>query len=281
MRQYGLWALLLSLAIVMGGCAQTGTAEASPSVKTSPRVPGDGLPVVTNPPYQNVLPHDPKDFTQGLLFVDDSLFESTGRNGESKVRRLNPTTGEVLQSQDVAAEFFGEGLAYFEKKLYQLTWTSGVCLIYDPQNLKLERQLFFKDQGWGLTVSPQEGLLVLSDGSSTLRYLDPSNLISRRSIEVVDGRKQAVSNLNELEWVGGEIWANVWMTDRIARIDPKTGQIVGWILFTDLVSTEQQGPEDVLNGIAYDETGDRLYITGKLWSNIYVFDDVKKTFFKS
>ncbi len=280
MRQYGLWALLLSLLISLAGCTQTGPAEASPRVQAAPRLPGDSLPVVTNPPYQNVLAHDPNDFTQGLLFVNGSLFESTGRNGESKVRRIDPATGEILQSQDIADEFFGEGLAYFENRLYQLTWTSGVCLIYDPKTLDLERQLFFKDQGWGLTVSPQEKLLILSDGSSTVRFLDPSNLISRRSIQVVDGKNQAVSNLNELEWVEGELWANVWMSDRIARIDPKTGRILGWILFTDLVTEEQKGGEDVLNGIAYDESGDRLYITGKLWSHIYVFDNVRKTFFK-
>lgn len=242
-------------------------------------MPEDGLPVLTDPQPDASFEHDPTSFTQGLLFADGALYESTGQNGESKLRRLDPETGRTLASLDLSPAHFGEGLASLGSNLYQLTWTSGLCLVYDRATLKPTGQLFYPGEGWGLTESPQEKLLIFSDGSDLLKFLDPSNLIVRRTVSVTDGTGQPVPMLNELEWVNGEVWANVWLTDRIARIDPRSGKVVGWIVLGELSAREHDEAEDVLNGMAYDPTGDRLWITGKLWKAIYRFDNVKARFF--
>ena len=274
-----LGAITMGLLVLAGCQASSLPVAARPSALPVTPPPGDGLPVVVDPAPDGWLAHNPRDFTQGLVFADGALYESTGRNGESKLRRLNAASGEVEQTQEIASQHFGEGLASFESSLYQLTWTSQVCLVYDRATLKPQRELFYTSEGWGLTVSPGEKLLVFSDGSTELRFLDPNNLVGKRQITVVDGRAQPVGNLNELEWVEGEIWANVWMTDRIARIDPATGKVLGWLLLPDLVATHHDETEDVLNGIAYDPVGDTLWITGKLWEKIYRFDGVKARFF--
>jgi glutamine cyclotransferase len=275
--------------LLFAGCQTTGQPAAQsqsqdqPALPTQafpvPPAPSDSLPVVADPTPNGSWAHNPEDFTQGLVFADGALFESTGRNGESKVRRLNASSGEVELTQELPPQHFGEGLASFEGSLYQLTWRSGVCLIYDRATLKPQRELFYTSEGWGLTVSPQEKLLVFSDGSAELRFLDPDNLIVKRRLTVTDGAGQAVFNLNELEWVRGEIWANIWLTDRIARIDPATGKVLGWLLFTKLMAEHHQETEDVLNGIAYDATSDTLWVTGKLWPRVYRFDDVGQRFF--
>ena len=170
-------------------------------------------------------------------------------------------------------------MAAFEGRLYQLTWTSSVCFVYDQKTLTQEKELFYNGQGWGLTTSPKEKLLVFSDGSETLKFLEPSNLVTKRSLVVTDGRGQPVSNINELEWVRGEIWANIWMTDTICRIAPTNGKVLGWIELSSLVRENQTGADDVLNGIAYDPQSDTLWLTGKLWPKIFRFDEVEKLFF--
>ena len=276
--------------LVMAGCKATGQPAQTTSTPAPiadqgapvpvPPPPIDGVPTLTNLKPDGSFAHNPQDFTQGLLYADGALYESTGRTGESKVRRLNAKSGEVEETREVAPEHFGEGLASYEGSLYQLTWTSQVSLVYDRATLQPQRQLFYTGEGWGLTVSPEEKLLVFSDGSPSLRFLDPSNFISKRQVPVTDGKGQPVENLNELEWVRGEVWANVWLTDRIARIDPKTGKVTGWVLFTELMAQNHKGTEDVLNGIAYDPVGDTMWITGKLWPTMYRFDDVKNKFFK-
>lgn len=281
---------VLSL-LVLAGCKATGQpAQATPTTAPIaaqetqfpvPPPPVDGIPVIANLKPDGSFAHNPQDFTQGLLYADGALYESTGRTGESKVRRLNAKTGEVEETREIAPEHFGEGLASFQGSLYQLTWTSQVCLVYDRATLKQQSQLFYTNEGWGLTISPEEKLLVFSDGSPSLRFLDPSNFISKRQVSVTDGKTQPVDNLNELEWVRGEVWANVWLTDRIARIDPKTGKVIGWVLFTDLMAENHKGTEDVLNGIAYDPASDTMWITGKLWPTMYRFDNVKDKFFKA
>lgn len=281
------WAILLTL-LAIAGCQASGGAVAHNGAPASaaaavasvtPALPGDGLPAVVNPTPDGSFEHSADDFTQGLLFSEGALYESTGRIGESKLRRLNASSGQVEGTRELPGQHFGEGLASFQGRLYQLTWTSNVCLVYDQKTLEPQRELFYNSEGWGLTVSPQEGLLVFSDGSPELRFLDPESLVSKRKVTVTDGRGRPVANLNELEWVRGEIWANIWMTDRIARIEPKSGKVLGWVLFTDLMALHHEGTEDVLNGMAYDPDGDRLWITGKLWPKIYRMDGIERRFF--
>ena len=271
------WGLGLFTALCLIGCRTSLPANARPS--STPILPTDGLPYIVDPVPDGSFEHDPSAFTQGFVYSKGHLYESTGRNGDSRLRRLNVSTGEVEHTTKLDDQHFGEGLAAFEERLYQLTWTSNVCFVYDQATLSLEKELFYNGQGWGLAVSPQERLLIFSDGSDTLRFLDPSNLVSKRTLTVTDEKGAPVPNLNELEWVRGEIWANIWMTDRIARIDPKTGKVKSWLLLSKLSSQEHDEDEDVMNGIAYDPDADVLWLTGKLWFRVYRFDDVSKTFF--
>lgn len=279
-----LWSALL-LAVV--GCtSMTGQAKPSASQKNSKvaLIPAqqrpDSLPTIVDPPSSSELEHDTSAFTQGLLFHNGSLYESTGHKGRSKVRKLDPENGAVRQEVPLSDDHFGEGLAFLEGSFYQLTWTSGVCLVYD-QELKFQKQLLYGTEGWGLTVHPEEKLLVFSDGSSEIRLVDPTNFITKRKFTVTDGNGEPVYRLNELEWVRGELWANVWMSDVVCRIDPSNGQVVGWIKFGRLVQENQTGDDDVLNGLAYDSESDTLWITGKLWPKIYRFPKVAETFFSA
>lgn len=236
----------------------------------------DGLPVLKDPEPSGWVKHNPELFTQGLLFSEGLLYESTGVRGESKILSLDPKSGEVSVLRELAPDLFGEGLAEVDGQLYQLTWQAGKCLIYDKPSLEPAGELFYGTQGWGLTNSGD--LLVLSDGSATLRFVTSKALIPKRSLLVKDGKGLEVYQLNELEWVGDEIWANVWMTDKIARIDPKSGKVKSWLQFTSLVKQTQNNEAGVLNGIAYDPGSDTLWITGKLWDKIYRYDQASKTF---
>jgi len=209
------------------------------------------------------FPHDPTAFTQGLVFADGILYESTGLRGHSTLRKVKLETGKVLQQVKVEDRFFAEGLALFGEELLQLTWEEHVGFVYDKKTLKQIRTFFYPTEGWGLASDGQR--LVMSDGSSRLYFLDPKTQMRGRAIEVKDGGRP-VPRLNELEFVRGELWANVWTTDRIARIDPETGRVIGWIDLTGLLRPEARGPEgDVLNGIAWDKANDRIFVTGKKW----------------
>jgi len=212
-------------------------------------------------------PHDPRAFTQGLLFAGGAFLESTGGYGESSLRRVDPDTGIVLASVSLPAKFFGEGLARLRGELFQLTWRENKCFVYDEATLAKRRELTFEGEGWGLTSDGHEAL-VLSDGSATLRFLDPATLRVVRAIEVREGARR-IDQLNELEWVRGEILANLWHTRLIARIDPRSGQVLGYLDLAGLPEPHHDDPEAVLNGIAYDEAGDRLFVTGKLWTSIF------------
>ncbi|PTL78630.1 glutamine cyclotransferase [Vitiosangium sp. GDMCC 1.1324] len=212
-------------------------------------------------------PHDPNAFTQGLLYRDGKLYEGTGLNGQSSLRQVELETGAVLRKQDLARQYFGEGLAFLGGRLYQLTWRSHVGFIYDAATFQQVGQFNFDTEGWGLTEDGTS--LIMSDGTSTLRFLDPRTLAVQQTLKVTDEGRE-VSRLNELEYVKGEIYANVWMTDRIARIDPATGRVNGWIDLTGLLAPEDRsGNEDVLNGIAYDAAHDRLLVTGKKWPKLF------------
>jgi glutamine cyclotransferase len=211
-------------------------------------------------------PHDPQAFTQGLEYFDGFLYESTGERGQSSVRKVDLESGRVLQKTDLGAEYFGEGLTIFRGKIYQLTWLSKVGFVYDLRSFRKLREFHYYGEGWGLAHDGSH--LILSDGTNTLRYLDPETAEVVSTLEVYAG-KQAVTNLNELEYIGNEIYANVWHSNRIARIDPASGQVRAWIDCSAIAEQEQKEPEGVLNGIAFDPAQHRLFITGKDWAHLF------------
>jgi glutamine cyclotransferase len=253
-----LWfAILLVGAVVIVATQVRGRPE--PSVS-----PGDTQ--VYSYRVVNVYPHDPEAFTQGLVYRDGFLYESTGLNGRSSLRKVRLETGEVIQQRQVDAQYFGEGLADWGGKLIQLTWRSNVGFVYDRASFNLERTFAYVGEGWGLTHDDTR--LIMSDGSSSLRFLDPATLQETGRLTVTD-RGRPVGGLNELEVVRGEIYANVWQTDRIARIAPASGHVTGWIDLSGLLPPSDQRGVDVLNGIAYDGEHDRLFVTGKLWPKLF------------
>lgn len=221
----------------------------------------------------NKYKHDSKAFTQGLMFYDGFLYESTGHYGESTLRKVELETGKVLQKYDVPEDFFAEGMTIFNDKIYQLTWQEGVAFVYD-MDFKLLKEIPYAGDGWGLTHDGTN--LIMSDGTHVIRFVDPETFKTVRTITVLRENGQPLMNINELEYVKGEIWANIWhseqinLPNRIARINPQDGKLLGWINL-DGISPEdvKNEPENTLNGIAYDEATDRIFVTGKRWKNLY------------
>jgi glutamine cyclotransferase len=231
-------------------------------VPTSP----DAIPLYT---YNvlNTYPHDRNASTQGLVFEDGVLYEGTGLRGSSTLRRVELETGDVLQIRELPAQFFGEGITIYENEIIQLTWQSNVGFIYDKNSFELLQEFNYSTEGWGITHDGKR--LIMSDGTSTLHFLDPQTFEEIGQLGVFDN-DGPVTRLNELEYVQGEIYANVWQTDRIARIAPGTGRVIGWIELGGLLSPEDRSePVGVLNGIAYDAKNDRLFVTGKLWPKLF------------
>ena len=215
----------------------------------------------------NTWPHDRDAYTQGLLFHEGNLLESTGQEGRSSLRRVELETGKVIQRVDLPYEYFAEGLTLMGGKLYQLTWQHQKGFIYDAATFDKLGEFNYFGEGWGLTHDGES--LILSDGTNRLRFLDPVTFQVKRTINVSD-QGAPVNQLNELEFVKGQILANVWHQDRIARIDPQTGQVTGWISLSGLMPPSQLSNEEaVLNGIAYDAKDDRLFVTGKLWPKLF------------
>ncbi len=215
-----------------------------------------------------VYPHDPKAFTQGLIYLDGHLYESTGLNGKSSLRMVDLSSGQVLQKHDLPSEYFGEGLTEWGSNLIQLTWTSHKAFVYDRFSFSLVRTFEYEGEGWGLTHDDQR--LIMSDGTASLRFIDPKTFRVVRRLRVTDERNHAIDNLNELEYIRGEIYANVWHSDQIVRISPSSGKILGRIDLTGIIEQHELGGGDaVLNGIAYDKAGDRLFVTGKLWPKLF------------
>jgi glutamine cyclotransferase len=215
----------------------------------------------------HTYPHDPEAYTQGLLYKDGHLYESTGLNGHSSLRMVDLKTGHVLQSVPVPSQYFAEGLAAWGSTLIQLTWQSHVAFVYDRFSFRLLRTVPCDGEGWGLTADGKS--LILSDGTATLHFLDPETFRETRRVVVKD-RGTPITELNELEYVRGEIYANIWHSDRIARISPATGNVLGWIDLSGILPANQHSdPEAVLNGIAYDAAHDRLFVTGKLWPRLF------------
>lgn len=222
----------------------------------------------------HVFPHDPNAFTQGLAYRGGFLYEGTGINGRSSLRKVRIETGEVIRHVDLPPEFFGEGIALLESTVVQLTWQSHTGFVYSLKDFRLLRQFSYSGEGWGLTTNGRE--LLMSDGTASIRVLNPSTFEEKRRFMVRDG-SDPVTELNELEFVEGEIYANVWQTDRVARISAQSGKVVGWIDLTGILSPMyRREPNAVLNGIAYDPAGKRLFVTGKLWPSIFQIRIIRK-----
>ncbi|MGI2336467.1 MAG: glutaminyl-peptide cyclotransferase [Dehalogenimonas sp.] len=237
-----------------------------PAACTSDTEPNNHIPSIISYTYRviNTYPHDPDSFTQGLVYRDGFLYESTGLYGSSSLRKVDPVTGQVAQMEALAPGYFGEGLTLWQNSLIQLTWRSHTGFVYDESSFEMKQSFNYDTEGWGLTHDGS--CLIMSDGTATLYFLDPATLAVTDSIEVHDS-DTPVERLNELEYVNGKIYANVWLTNKIVVIDPNDGRVTGWIDLTRLLTSELKGNTtvDTLNGIAYDAAGDRLFVTGKLW----------------
>ncbi|MDQ2937079.1 MAG: glutaminyl-peptide cyclotransferase [Acidobacteriota bacterium] len=263
----GVLVLLLSLSTL--GCRTGSVANLAPErVADNKHNPSYGYQVV------HTWPHDPNAFTQGLVFHDGKLLESTGQEGRSSLRLVELETGTVLKKVDVPSPYFAEGITLLNGKIYQLTWLNHRGFIYDASTFTKLGEFSLTGEGWGLANDGQS--LILSDGTNQLRFLTPDNFEVRRTIAVGDG-SSPVTEINELEYVQGEIYANIWHSDKIARINAHTGMIVGWIDLTGLLAPgEVHDEEAVLNGIAYDEMNGRLFVTGKLWPKLFEIKVIQK-----
>jgi glutaminyl-peptide cyclotransferase len=223
----------------------------------------------------NTFPHDPDAFTQGLIFSDGFLFESTGLHGRSSLRKVELETGIVLRNQPLSNRYFAEGLTAWKDRLIQLTWTTRIGFVYNRETFLRVGEFRYSTEGWGLTNDGEN--LIMSDGSSILRFLDPETFQEKRKIQVKD-RSTPVWFLNELEWINGEIYANIWQKDVVARISPQTGQILGWVDLSGLRALlGREGSPEVLNGIAHDLDRDRIFVTGKLWPKLFEIKIVPKS----
>jgi glutamine cyclotransferase len=217
----------------------------------------------------NTYPHDRHAFTQGLIFLDGFLYESTGLHGRSSLRKVRLETGDVLQQRAIDPKYFAEGLTEWGSKLIQLTWQTNVGFVYDRASFQPERSFPYTGEGWGITHDKTR--LIMSDGTAAggLRFLDPETFKEMGRVVVRD-RGRPVQYVNELEFIRGEVWANIWQTNRLARINPKTGDVVAWVDLTGLLArTEVLDPGAVLNGIAFDAATDRIFVTGKLWPKLF------------
>lgn len=245
---------LVLLSMIAGACDRgRGNAPSNPV--------GSGFEVV------KTYPHSRDAYTQGLIFHEGKLIESTGREGKSSVRRVDIETGDVLQKVSLPYEYFGEGLTLLNGKIYQLTWRHQTGFIYDPVSFEKLGEFKYFGEGWGLTHDGQH--LILSDGSNRIRFIDPSTFQVKKVVSVTD-RGAPVNLLNELEFARGEILANVWHSNKIARIEPESGKVLGWIDLTGLLKPGDVSEEDaVLNGIAFDESSGRLVVTGKMWPKLF------------
>ena len=225
-------------------------------------------------------PHDNQAFTQGLFYENGFLYESTGEYGASTLRKVEPSTGKVVQRVPLRPQYFAEGLERIDDRIFQLTWQEGYCIVYDKETFEFKGHFRYSGEGWGLTYDGEH--LIMSDGSSYLRFFDTRNFKQKRKLQVLDRNAQTkktvpIKNMNELEFVRGEIWANIWQSNNIVRIDPKTGEVIGWIdcsvFVPEQYKAELAGPvhgrNHVLNGIAFDPNTNKLYITGKKWPVLY------------
>jgi glutaminyl-peptide cyclotransferase len=259
-KRYLKWFTAAVVALVAVGVA----AWAQLSVRRTPAVAG--FKVVA------AYPHDPTAFTQGLAIEAGRLYEGTGQYGASTVRRVDLASGRPEKQRALGPRYFGEGIAILNGLLYQITWQNGVVVVYDLETFEVERTMQYEGEGWGLTHDGRQ--LIMSDGSATIRFRDPQTFSVEREIVVKTG-DVPLTRLNELEYINGEIWANIWYDDRIARISPADGEVLGFIDFSALYPKTARGSEAVLNGIAYDAAAKRLFVTGKNWPQLYEIEIVR------
>jgi glutamine cyclotransferase len=227
--------------------------------------PANNVPLRYTYDVIKVYPHDKNAFTEGLAIENDVLYESTGLYGNSTLRRVELETGKILQTYALPNQFFGEGITILSDKIIQLTWQSHTGFVYDKRSLKLLREFSIPTEGWGLTNNGTA--LIMSDGTAALYFLDPETFEKVGEVEVHDNGP--VTNLNELEYIHGQVYANIWHEEKIAIIDPQSGQVTGWIDLRGIHNPENAATGSVLNGIAYDEEGGRLFVTGKMWSQLF------------
>jgi glutamine cyclotransferase len=243
------------------------------SDSSSPSAPEASPPPTFTFSIINTYPHDNTAFTQGLIYADSIFYEGTGGFGSSSIRKVAPTTGEVLQIRNNSSAFFGEGITIFNQRIYQITWLSRTCFVYDKNSFDIVGQLSYPTEGWGLTHDGTN--LIMSDGTANIYFRDPTTFAELKRIQVTDDTGP-IKNLNELEYIKGAIYANIWFTDRIAQIDPQTGRVISWLDLAGLLpQNERRNSNAVLNGIAYDPDGDRLFVTGKWWPKIFEVKLVK------
>jgi glutaminyl-peptide cyclotransferase len=263
------FAVVMSLTLAASGCGTSPSTTTTTTAQTT-------SPPVANYTYRIVIqyPHDRAAFTEGLIYSDGFLYESTGLYGQSTLRKVDLTAGRVLQSASLASQYFGEGLTLWQDSLIQLTWQTHIGFVYARDTFKLLRSFTYPTEGWGLTNDGSR--LIMSDGTSTVYFLDPATFQVTGSVQVKD-KGIPVVNINELEYVNGKIYANIWMTDKIAIINPADGNVESWIDLTGLLPPEANPVAvDVLNGIAYDPVGKRLFVTGKLWPLLFEIELVPK-----
>ena len=263
---------VLTLFVLAFGC---GGVQAAPGAAEMRGDKQNGNSVAAHYGYEivAVYEHDPQAFTQGFCFADGMLYEGTGLYGQSTLRRVN-LEGGGLELRRLPDNYFGEGVTVFGDLVIQLTWQSHTGIVWDRESLQFIRSFFYTTEGWGITHDGRQ--LIMSDGSATLAFLDPQTYTRQKSIVVADGAVE-ISRLNELEYVKGQVWANIWQENRIVMIDPADGQVAGWLDLSDLAARYAPADVDsVLNGIAYDSENDRIYITGKRWSKIFEIRLVQK-----
>ena len=263
---------LIALALGMALCRPSPMLPAAAGPAGTGPTPGSGrlsLPAARAPVYTyrivQTYPHDPTAFTQGLVYTDSVLYEGTGLYGDSSLRKVDLDTGEVLQIRELSSDYFGEGIVVLADTIIQLTWQDHVAFVYDRATFSQTGTFSYTTQGWGLTYDGRR--LIMSDGTNTLYFRDPQTFSEIERVQVYDDGTP-VTRLNELEYIDGEVYANVWLTDRIVRIDPASGEVNAWIDLAGLSDLQPPGA-DVLNGIAYDQVGERLFVTGKRWSYLY------------
>ena len=276
---------LILLILLSGLLVRCANPPAASTTTSTPRpapaasaVPPAAPPIAQPPATQsyrvvNSYPHDPQAFTQGLVIDNGVLYEGTGLEGRSTLRTVNLESGAVLKRYDLPATVFGEGITVLGDRIFQLTWQSGIGYVYRKSDFSLLQTWNYAHEGWGIT--DDDTRLIVSDGTATIRFLDPATLQTTSQITASDDRG-LVTNLNELEYIRGEIYANIWQTDRIARIDPASGKVLGWLDLSGLLPAEdRQQQVDVLNGIAYDAANDRLFVTGKWWPKLFEIEPVE------
>jgi glutamine cyclotransferase len=254
--------LILGLSVLLAVASGFSCSDTSESP-----VPSNSDAIIYTYNVVNTYPHDRTAFTQGLVFEDGVLYEGTGQKGHSTLRKVELETGDILQILELSDEFFGEGITIYGDEIMQITWQSNVGFVYDKSNFELLQQFNYSTEGWGITHDGTR--IIMSDGTSTLHFLDPQTFEEIGQLEVFDN-DSPIARLNELEYIQGEIYGNVWQTDWVARIAPQTGRVVGWIDLSGLLTAEDRSePVDVLNGIAYDAEDDRLFVTGKWWPKLF------------